>query len=498
MSEEGMPISGNVSGSILISGNVSGSILIDGTGNIITYQIIQSSDLSRFIRRPLSIFVSSDASQQMERKEIFNAVIQMCGLSLQRLLNIKLSTERSRDQIEEGLRQADLYIWFALLPLGDKQTEEFLRAREIGLRNRLIFADSKVLSIISTAFLETQENLVQYSGLGVLADLISEQIVYLLFDVFRNRNAHYTNLEHHAFYMAHADSADSPIFGDRAFYSAFVNFADSLKLTKKGFSEELHNWFNKLEFEPDTVLIPEGEFWMGSKEDDIGDGDEKPYHLVYLDAYRIAKYPLTVAQFARFVEEVEYVTEAEKCGSRYTWRTPFGNKSEILEKKNHPVVNITWNDASAYCAWLSKATGEHWNLPTDAQWEKAARGTDGRIYPWGNQEPDMSRCNIDDWFDGTTPVGYFGEAGESPYGCADMSGNVWEWCADWYREGYYHNSPGRNPQGAEEGNYRIIRGGSWDDNHWDARCSYRFGCVPDDYDNYLGFRPVLSLADSGS
>ncbi|MHC9539639.1 MAG: SUMF1/EgtB/PvdO family nonheme iron enzyme [Vulcanimicrobiota bacterium] len=229
----------------------------------------------------------------------------------------------------------------------------------------------------------------------------------------------------------------------------------------------------------DMVLIPAGEFQMGNPEGQ-GSDDERPQHRVYLDAFYIYKYQVTNGQFTRFVKETGYNAEGEWM--RYA-------KSG---RENHPVVNVTWNDAAAYCKW---AGGK---LPTEAQWEKAARGTDGRMYPWGNTW-DGNRCNWDkgpkvagiaymSGGRGTAPVGSF-PSGVSPYGVHDMAGNVWEWCSDWYDESYYQSSPSRNPEGPGRGSSRVLRGGSWYNDDTDGiRCAVRGRITPDYWNYNYGFR----------
>ena len=190
------------------------------------------------------------------------------------------------------------------------------------------------------------------------------------------------------------------------------------------------------------VYIPEGEFIMGSdksKDNLAYDDGEFPQRKVYLDGYWIYKHEVTVAQYRKFCQGTGM--QMPKA-PRWGWQD------------DYPIVNVTWNDAKAYCDWAGV------QLPTEAQWEKAARGTDGRIYPWGN-EWDASKCNNS--VTGpkkTTPVGSY-PAGASPYGLMDMLGNVWEWCADWYDEKYYASAPDRNPTGPASGTYRVPRGGSW-------------------------------------
>jgi formylglycine-generating enzyme required for sulfatase activity len=192
------------------------------------------------------------------------------------------------------------------------------------------------------------------------------------------------------------------------------------------------------------VLVPAGEFTMGSNE---GSDDEKPAHRVTLDAYYIDKYEVTVGQYGEFLE-------ANSFDPPPSWTTMAQPSYE-----NRPVVNVDWKDANNYCKWTGK------RLPTEAEWEKAARGTDQRIYPWGNDPPTPQRANFGKttWSNhaALVPVGHL-EEGKSPYGVYDLAGNVWEWVSDWYDPDYYTNSPARNPVGPETGKYKVLRGGSWD------------------------------------
>lgn len=182
------------------------------------------------------------------------------------------------------------------------------------------------------------------------------------------------------------------------------------------------------------VWVPAGEFLMGSND---GASDEKPQRTVYLDGYWMYKYEVTVAQYRKFCHETgRKMPEAPDWG----W------------KDDHPIVNVSWNDGKAYADWAGA------RLPSEAEWEKAARGTDGRMYPWGNKW-DASKCMTTP-LTSIRPVGSY-DSGASPYGCMDMEGNAWEWCADWYDGGYYKIAPSRNPKGPSGGRYRVLRGGSY-------------------------------------
>lgn len=280
------------------------------------------------------------------------------------------------------------------------------------------------------------------------------------------------------------------------------------------------------------VYIPAGEFIMGSRD---GLANEKPMHKVYLDGYWLGKYPVTVGQFRKFVDETRYITDAERGhGSWQFWRGEWrvrkdGNwkNTYFHQGDNHPVVSISWNDAAEFCKWLSKKNGVSFKLPTAAQWEKGARGTDGRKYPWGNDKPDGSKANyadinfqekyknagpaditVDDGCTETSPVGKY-PAGASPYGLADMAGNVWEWCYDYFDENYYSRSPKRNPLGPDippqqrkPGAERVNRGGgSWTDRSGhitpegghNLRSAARTGDEQNSSDDHMGFRLCIDF-----
>jgi ribose/xylose/arabinose/galactoside ABC-type transport system permease subunit/formylglycine-generating enzyme required for sulfatase activity len=216
------------------------------------------------------------------------------------------------------------------------------------------------------------------------------------------------------------------------------------------------------------IEIPAGPFTMGS---DTGAEDEAPAHEVDLPVFEIDKFEVTNADFAQFVKATGYQTDAEKEGRTKNWRG-------VAEgKDNHPVIFVSWNDATAYCQWVGK------RLPTESEWEKAARGTDGRVYPWGN-DWDPSKANVKETgLRGTACVGSFG-AGDSPYGVEDMTGNVWEWTADWY-EAY----PGSNYQSDYFGQrFRVLRGGAWFETADFARTTVRNANSETAASDDVGFR----------
>lgn len=217
------------------------------------------------------------------------------------------------------------------------------------------------------------------------------------------------------------------------------------------------------------VSIPAGPFLMGS---DTGRGDEAPAHEVDLPAFEIDKFEVTNADFAKFVEATGYETDAEKAGVANTWRTYY-----TQGKDNHPVVKVSWNDAVAYCQWVGK------RLPTEAEWEKAARGTDGRVYPWGSDYDPQKANGKDRGIRGTTAVGSFAE-GASPYGVMDMAGNVWEWTADWYKP--YPGSTFESPYFGEK--FRVLRGGGWFETAEFLRTMVRNAGTPETANDDIGFR----------
>jgi formylglycine-generating enzyme required for sulfatase activity len=250
------------------------------------------------------------------------------------------------------------------------------------------------------------------------------------------------------------------------------------------------------------VYIPGGPFTMGASGDNQST-DDGPAHKVCVNGFYMDRFEVTNAQFQKFVETTGYVTDGEKqtdTSDLRTWHHPDGIDSTIEDKPNYPVVCISWNDANAYALWAGK------RLPTEAEWEKAARGTDGRAFPWGNKSPAASNLNaadksasfkwssssLDDKYKGVAPVGSF-PSGKSVYGIEDMSGNVWEWCWDWWNPGYYKVSSANNPVGPAAGEYRVIRGGSWYYHLDGARTTQRMYFRPGGFSAAIGFRCVADV-----
>jgi formylglycine-generating enzyme required for sulfatase activity len=263
---------------------------------------------------------------------------------------------------------------------------------------------------------------------------------------------------------------------------------------------------------PELVEIPAGPFLMGSSDDDAAaDDDEKPQHELTLDTYWIGKTEVTNAQFRPFVEGDGYSNPDYWTEAGWQWREPKAGwqwREEYF--KTHPrywdnstwngdaqpVIGVNWYEAVAYTRWLSAQTGRDYRLPTEAEWEKAARGTDGRIYPWGN-DYRQEWLNSDDVIGRTTPVGTYPE-GASPYGVLDMAGNVWEWTATKYDDSYkpypyQHEDEWSEDYLAGSGAARVLRGGSWYSISTHVRCGARSYLSPNyRYNHFNGFRVVAA------
>jgi formylglycine-generating enzyme required for sulfatase activity len=230
------------------------------------------------------------------------------------------------------------------------------------------------------------------------------------------------------------------------------------------------------------VRIPAGDFQMGSEmaRDKHAFEEELPPHRVHVPEFHIGQYPVTNRQYQVFVQATGHLAPKH-------WE-----KERMLRRKyNHPVVEVSWHDAVAFCDWLSREAEQPFRLPTEAEWEKAARGTDGRIYAWGDEPPDEDRCNFGRYVDDTTTIGRYSPQGDSPYGCADMAGNVWEWCQSVYRPYPYQADDGREDLKADGS--RVWRGGSWLHAARVIRSADR-GCgFPHYRSNLVGFRVCVAV-----
>ena len=220
------------------------------------------------------------------------------------------------------------------------------------------------------------------------------------------------------------------------------------------------------------IFVPAGEFIMGSMD---GKSNERPIHSVYLDAFWIDSTEVTNAMYAMCVS-------AGACSKPSdTYLDSSSSRYENSQYTNYPVTYVTWLQAETSCEWAER------RLPTEAEWEKAARGPEGNIYPWGNEDPNEELLNYNKNIGNTTQVGSYPD-GASFYGALDMAGNVWEYLADLYGEDYYNKSPVINPEGPSSGYNRALRGGSWISNKDFVRSTYRDSSNPDVPNDSRGFR----------
>jgi formylglycine-generating enzyme required for sulfatase activity len=223
------------------------------------------------------------------------------------------------------------------------------------------------------------------------------------------------------------------------------------------------------------VTIPAGSFFMGS---DVGQDCERPIHRVFVDAFAFASTQVTNHDYAEFLNVTARPAPPD-------WDNP------NLNAPQQPVVSVSWFDAVAYCEWLSRTTGKRYRLPTEAEWEYAARGgLEGKLYPWGDEPPQSRRRYAEKWLTGPERV-----AQDEPngFGVYDVCANVHEWCSDWYEAGYYAVSPEHNPRGPESGTRRASRGGSWRHHIKMSRCSARSSIPPEFHYADYGFRVARDI-----
>jgi sulfatase modifying factor 1 len=282
-----------------------------------------------------------------------------------------------------------------------------------------------------------------------------------------------------------------------AFLSAFVASA----APRSGSAKVVNDGYG------DYVFVPSGKFKMG---DSFGDGEsrERPVHEVYISAFYIGKHEITNGEWKKFRNDPAYDDAKLWPGQRVVpkdqvpyWSQPQNHGGGTPDSDSYPVLGVNWGSAVAYCNWLSAKTGKKYRLPTEAEWEKAARGTDQRRFPWGNAI-DLSYANYtgSQQYDTGRPVGFYDgsrrgdmqtKSNASPFGALDMAGNVMEWCQDWYSRDYYSTSPRKDPQGPEQGAYRVVRGGSFFMEPLDQRVYARSAAWPSFQSHrMMGFRAV--------
>jgi formylglycine-generating enzyme len=227
--------------------------------------------------------------------------------------------------------------------------------------------------------------------------------------------------------------------------------------------------------EPEMIIIPAGDFLMGCES---GAENERPVHRVWVDSFALGRNAVTNRLYRAFLEERRL-------------QAPPGQDEDRFNHPDHPVTSISWFDATGYCAWLRDCTGKPFRLPTEAEWERAARGgLEARCYTWGDDPPQLQPRYKELWRTGPERIG---QRPPNGFGLYDISENIHEWCADWFDANYYDVSPLRNPQGPKTGKRRVSRGGSWRHQIKIARVSARSSIPPEyQYSDY-GFRCALSL-----
>jgi formylglycine-generating enzyme required for sulfatase activity len=222
--------------------------------------------------------------------------------------------------------------------------------------------------------------------------------------------------------------------------------------------------------EPQLVSIPAGCFWMGSE---AGQDNERPVHRVWVDEFRLASCQVSNSAYSQFLRAAEATAPP-------FWHDPSFNHPQ------QPAVGVSWHEAASYCDWLSRGTGRRYRLPTEAEWERAARGgVENKLYPWGDAPPQSLPDYEKRWKEGPEPVAQYAP---NAFGLYDICENVHEWCSDWYQADYYAVAPGRNPAGPDQGERRGSRGGSWRHHIKASRCAARSSIPPDFHYADYGFR----------
>lgn len=452
------------------------------------------------------IYISSTCKDLKKEREAAAKAVRRLGHQPIAMEDYVAADNRPVDKCLEDVRSCDAYIgifaWrYGYIPGGYDKSITHLEYEEAGKAGipRLIF----ILHEDATwpvRFVSTED---ERNRIDLLRDKLQKDHTVSFFNNADELNglvsAAVSNLAKNTIDTKTGNEHDkiekTPIFQTRNAKEAIYNSEESVEMPEdvnkvaakigkeKVFKNDKDSW--EVDFGDGTIMvyIKAGEFTMGSNEN----SSEKPPHQVYLDAYWLGKYEVTVGQYRKFIAEKE-------------------NRSlpKISSGDNHPVVAVSWHDAVAYCDWLSERFELEFKLPTEAQWEKGARGRDGRRYPWGNQEANKKLANLSFNTLKTTPVGSY-PAGASPYGLLDMVGSVFEWCCDWYDENYYQKpeSHQKNPACPQNGFRRVVvRGGFHERDSTSrvyphvpsiCRSSERGARLPDRRMNGLGFRLCLGL-----
>jgi formylglycine-generating enzyme required for sulfatase activity len=264
--------------------------------------------------------------------------------------------------------------------------------------------------------------------------------------------------------------------------TTFTPFEESPSEQTDSAQRESKSIAKEVPIEDEMVVIPAGPFVRGTTS---GGYDEQPQRMIVLESFSIDRYEVSNYHYQQFVS----ATGHRKPGPPSRYAKSIGR----MRGPNQPVVYVSWDDAAEYCRWKGK------RLPTEAEWEKAMRGPDGRLWPWGSQDQPSGAnwARVQDGYEVSARIGTF-QADRSPYGVMDGAGNVMEWVADWYNESYYKNSPDQNPPSPEYGTFRVLRGGGYTTTGADIRITSRSKMVPDFRDETIGFRcagPVQPAAD---
>ena len=415
---------------------------------------------------PLCVFVCSQQDELViERRTISARLHELGSVGLTRPIlfeDLPASPDTAEEVYTRAIQRAELVIVVIADDISAPVVREHRLARQMGKPCLYFVKSGGQRSPEAQRFLaEVSAKWVEYQMPEDLSDKVVAAVVADLLENWRRRR------------LSALDLGALLALGEQ-----FKLDPQILQRARQEEQEERRAWKSGKD-EPEMVYVPAGYFWMGSDEQDEDAGsDEKPRQHYYLLGYWIGRYPVTNRQYAKFLQ----------ANSEHSAPSGWQERQFPAGNDDHPVMDVTWTDALAYCRWLSGSTRKNYTLPSEAEWEKAGRGPDGRIYPWGNQAPDERRCNFNAKVGTTTQVGSYSPLGDSPYGCADMAGNVWEWTRSEYRDYPYRADDGR--EDLHKDVHRVVRGGSFHRDGRYTRCACRFWWV-DFFDDLVGFRVAV-------